>query len=163
MISWFGKKKESFDIYQPKERLIYSYFNGKVLVKADPIILYKKIMDCGPELHTDLKIANTELPIKPKEKIDAHNNAIEKVKIIFNLESLSEGGLSQLETIDLLDHFLTYCDQLKKNSNQLSISSNNLEDSKISTKGNQVTPNSLDSGSIEKEVSTVKLEPSPLG
>lgn len=144
-------KKESedeFNIYKPKERLIYSYWNGKELVKADPMTLYKKVMNVGPELAIHFKVAKSQ----SSGAKDAHDSLIKEVRNIFGVKSLEEEpeGLPQLETMELLNHFLAFINRIKKNSRTLPTTSKHSEDS-IPTSEDENPPisNSSDSGSTE--------------
>lgn len=101
------------DTYLPAERLIYRYFNGSKVIAADPVLLFRGILGVGPELSAEIKIARSPSAEAPK----AHADAVAKVRNIFKAAPLSEDGtgLGDQECLDLLDHFLIYCDGLKKN------------------------------------------------
>lgn len=156
MFGWF-KKKCSYDVYQPSERLIYSYFDGQKTVKADPMELYKKTMAVGPELAIDIKVATA--PIKGNK--EAHESMLKKIRGIFSLKTLHEGGLTEIETVNLFDHFMTYCETVKKNSPISATSSTPAVDSKDTSKENQATSNSSGCGSTEKESPSAVQELSP--
>lgn len=160
MFNWFKKKNNiaSYNAYKPKERAIYFYWDGKKEVQADPLVLYKKIMDFGPELSVDLKVSTS----LSKDASSHHDSLISKIRKIFSLTSLEEGGLTEMETIGLLDHFLAYCDSVKKNSSPSVMSSNPTEDSINSFLESQPTSNSSDSGSVSKESTTEEQEQSPM-
>lgn len=108
-----SNEKISFDLYTIKERKIYHYYDGQKLINADPMILYKKIMEVAPELHIDIKVASSA----SKDASKAHDNVINKIRSIFSLKSLEQGGLTEAECYDLLTHFISYTETLKKNLN----------------------------------------------
>ena len=135
---------ETFGLYHPKETLIYTYWNGQKLIKADPLTLYKKMMEQGPDLQTVIKVASSI----HKDASKAHTEAVSRIRSIFNVKSYEEGGLTEIQTMDLLDNFLTFSGFSKKNSNPSPISSGETSGpSDPSPVGNPHTPNSGDSGS----------------
>lgn len=149
---------EYLDVYQPKERLIYRYFDGQKTVVADPLLLYRKVMGIGPELSVDLKVSQSS----SKDAQKAHENAQMKIREVFGVLPLADGGLSELETMDLLDHFLAYCDRIKKNSSPSPTSPvETSAPSERSCEEDPRTSNSLDSGSTDAGSSISTPEPSP--
>lgn len=162
ILSFFQvKEEERYDLYKPSERNVYTYFSGytkDTMVKADPVVLWKKVMDKGAEIDADWKAAAT-----PQSKFakGARENLIKNIRGIFNLKPFEEGGLSEWDATDLLIHFMTYCGMIKKNSNPLPTSSPNTEDSTSSGEANPPTQPSLDSGSTETDKPTEKPVPSP--
>jgi len=144
------------DVYDVKERLIYSYFDGQKLVRVDPLVYYRRVMDKGPELDLDIKLANS--PSKASEK--GRLGVLTKIRSIFGVKPFEEGGLTESETTDLLDHFLLYCESLKKNSNPTPIpptatSAPTASSSPVPSP----TPNTSDSGSTATVSSTEPLVP----
>jgi hypothetical protein len=115
---WHNGPVQLEDVYKPKERLIYRYWNGKEEVAVDPMVLYKRLMDKGPEISIDLKVASSA----SKDNRKAHDRMIGTLREVFSLESLVNGGLTEQETQDLMDHFLLYVESIKKNSNPTPIS-----------------------------------------
>jgi hypothetical protein len=149
----FWKKKEegtNDNLYYPKERLIYKYYNGHRVVEADPLVLYKKHRQVWPDLCTDIKIATSAM-LSDKETIPAHNKIVEQIRWIFDLVPIESGGLTEPEAEDLYEHFLDYCDRIKKNSSPSQISSMPSEEQTVSSPVVQPTNNSSDSGSIAGE------------
>lgn len=151
------KEDDDFSIYHPKERLIYKYWNGKELVAADPMTLYKKVMDVSAELAIHFSVAKSQ----SKDAKDAHENLIETVRKVFGVKSLEETpeGLGQTESISLLNHFLAYCNRLKKNSRTFATTSKLSEDSQPTSEQGPATSNTSDSGSTESAPSSEKPLP----
>lgn len=148
--SWF-KSADRFDTYSPAERLIYSYSNGSEVIAADPMLLWKNLMKVGPELSIDIKVANSPSKDAPK----AHTEMLDKIRTIFGVVPFSSGkGLTEIETAKLLDHFLIYCETVKKNTKPSVTSSTNSEDSPTSSPDGQTISSSSDSGSTANEAST---------
>lgn len=123
LVSLFSKKPASpvlddgyaFDCFTTGERDIYKYFNGEQVVKVDPMIIHKKIMDVGPELSVDMKVARSPM----KDARVAHDKMIQKIRNIFSLSPYvvdgdKEHGLTERECVNLLDHFLLFEDIQKK-------------------------------------------------
>lgn len=167
-MSFFGKigsflrnlapDAERPDVYHPRERLIYYYWNGAKHVAADPIALYKRMMAQGPELSIDIKVANSA----SKDAGKAHDALVGRIRTIFDLKPLTDGGLSELESAQLLDHFLVYCERLKKNSSPSPTSSTTTADSPTSSPTVPPTSNSSVSGSTANGPSTDGPGPSPM-
>lgn len=151
-------EEEEYNLYKPKERLIYTYWDGFKDVACDPYVLYKKLMAKGTDLSIDIKVANSQ----SKDAAAAHNSMIAKLRIIFDLKSYEEGGLTELETIGLMDHFLLFARRVKKNTSHFPTSQTATSDSSpSSTEGNRPTTNGSDSGSTANEPSTAEPPPSP--
>lgn len=151
LFSWFRGGEEQYDLYKPSQKKIYAYWNGREEIQADPIMLYKRMMVKGPELSIDLKVADSS----SKDAAKAHDAAIVKIQEIFSLKPYENGGgLTQTQQIELLEHFLIYCEWLKKNSRKSQTTLTPTEDFKPTSAENQPTLNTLDSGSIGSEPST---------
>lgn len=113
LLSWFRRPAPEDDaVYTVRQRLIYSYFDGERQVRADPMELYKRVMAVGPELDIDMKVSRSPSKDAPK----AHSEMIAKVRDIFGLKPFEQGGLTQLEALRLLDHFMNFCGVQKKSS-----------------------------------------------
>ena len=148
------------DVYLPSERLLYRYFTGQEIVPADPMQLWQKLMEVGPELSIDMKVANSALKDAPK----AHEAMLKKVRSIFSVKPWEEGGLSQLETIELLNHFLSWCHIEKKNTSPLPTSAAATSaPSAPSSVASPATESSSPSGSAGAEISTSAPTSSPSG
>ena len=156
--SWF-RSQDPFDAYQPGERLIYKYFDGTKMVRADPLVLYKWYAFHGPELLVDLKVSGSP----SKDANSAHTSAVAKIREMFEVKTLKEGGLSDFEVMDLLDHFLYYCDHIKKKSNRLRTPSTPSAASNGTSQDGQASFSTLASGSAASVPGTGKPEPSPMG
>lgn len=161
MFAWLKNlfaEKDRIDVYRPRERLVYSFFTGEKTIKVDPLVYYKKIMEIGPELSIDMKVANSQ----SKDAKKAHDSYVAKIREVFGIKAFSNGGLSDIECAELLDHFLTFCDTLKKNTKPSPTPSKPMEDSKSTSPSVPNTESILDSGSIVKEPSIAKPEPRPM-
>lgn len=155
---WNGRSRD--DVFNPTERKIYSYFDGEKTVKADPMALYKKIAGIGPELSIDIKVAQS----RSKDNVKAHTQAMEKVRGIFNIKPFEEGGLTEAELQALLDHFLTYCEGVKKNSKMFTTSLPSSEASPTSTEpAVQIIQPSSGSGSTANAAFTAEPGKLPTG
>ena len=104
------------DVYRPDERLIYAYFDGRTIIRADPLALWRRIAEIGPTLAIDIKVATSPLSKAPA----AEANAINKIREIFAIKPKDgldcTGTLSDDQVAELLDHFMTAQAALKKNS-----------------------------------------------
>ena len=154
------KTEEQFDLYMPEEKMIYSYWDGSKLVTADPMVVYRRLMEKGPELNVDMMVATSP----SKDADNAHVLMLEKIRYIFDVKPLeNNNGLTEEHTIGLLNHFLTYTETLKKNLNPSPISSPVVEEEVSKELPEEIPPieNISVSGSTEKEPSTDMQEPSP--
>ena len=101
------------DLYSPTERLIFRYHDGTKIIRADPLELYKKVMDVAPDLDIAIKLANS-LHSDAKK---GQEEAIATINGIFGLRPLDqEGGVTGIETMGIYDRFWEFCDSIKKNS-----------------------------------------------
>lgn len=154
----------SYNIYNPKERNIYSYLKGKEgVIEADPMPLERKLAEVREELRNDILTAKS--PVAPREWVDKrYQAALVKIRAIFGIKNFEEGGLLQEELFDLLDHFIHFTTNVKKNSKKYPISvgetSTDLAPPIMPVESPPIL-NTLDSGSIVKEPSTVLQEPLP--
>ena len=157
LFSWFAKKEEHH-FYRPKERFIYRYWDGAKEVSADPLVLYKKVMACSHEIAIDSKVALSE----SKDALKAHNSLLDNIRKIFGVKEYKdgEGGLTEVETDDLLNDFLLYADNVKKNSSPFAISSDTTEDS-TPTSEEKSPPTSSTSGSGSTESGPTTNDPPP--
>lgn len=161
MFGFLKKSKgPSCDVYRPTERVIYHYWDGGKTVSADPMTLYRKVMEVGPELSIDLTVANSP----SKDSGEAHRKAVEKVRTVFGVKGLEEGGLTEAESLDLLDHFMAFCEALKKNSSRspTSPAATSATTASSSAAGSP-TPSSSGSGSTANGPSTGPPGPSLTG
>lgn len=102
-----------FDVYIPGERIIYQYWDGEKLVRADPMTIYKKVMGKSKELLDAIKTDN------PETFAANHDRRVNAIKEVFGVKSLDEKGLSELEMAELLNHFLDYCVLIKRDAPNL--------------------------------------------
>lgn len=116
MFDWFFKlfQRRDVDYYKPKERLLYKYFDGMKTITADPMVLYRRLMEKGTDLSLDMQVASS----MSKDRFKARVSMIEKIRFIFSIKSLEEGGLTEAECENLIDHFVSWCENLKKKLNQ---------------------------------------------
>jgi len=154
------RRGESPALYSPSQRAIYTYFDGVSLVRADPLVLYKRMMDVGLELSVDMKVSVSA----SKDAKRHHDEMIRKLRNIFNVPPLdAKGGLTEGEVVQLLDHFLLYCEGVKKNSPTSATTPTVTAASTSTSGGSPPTPNISDSGSTASEFSTGTPESSPTG
>lgn len=109
------------NLYSLQERSIYGYFRGEkdtndepVIVWTDPLAMWKKLMEHGPELSVRMKVAFSP----SKGNVQAHTELVKQIRDAFGIKPFEEGGLTEAECVYLLDHFLTYIGTIKKNSSE---------------------------------------------
>ena len=167
MFSWFKSLftrkviEDRYDLYKPAERIIYQYYDGTGIVRADPLRLYKRLKEVWPELSVDLSLAESI----SKDADKGYDNAINKIKKIFEVESLDKhrGGLTDPEIRGMLDHFLIYCETVKKNLKSSVTPSPAASPNSESTSAEKPpTSNSSDSGLTESAPDASGPNPSPM-
>lgn len=145
LLSWFSRGPR-IDTYRPRDRMIYTYHDGQKYVRADPLVLYKRVMDVGPELSVDVKVATS---ISSRAPV-ALTSVVGRVREIFNVKTLADGGLTDVEVLVLLDHFMLYCDALeKKTPPSATPATGTSPTSESSSAGSPGTTSSPASGSTE--------------
>jgi len=143
-------------IYHPRQRVIYTFWDGEKERPIDPMPLYKKLMGKWQSMVIDYKVSQSESTDAPV----AHTNLSKSIREIFEIKLFESGGLTETELIGLCEDFLAFTETVKKNSRISPTWLNNMEASKHSSKENLNTSNTMDSGSIAKEPSIVVSEPS---
>jgi hypothetical protein len=159
---WFSKQPTSpiddlfdrVDVYLPRERLIYQFFDGQVLRAVDPMELYKKV---SPKL--GIIAADSKAVKIPQSKFakDAHDRLIALIRELFDIKPLSQGGLTELETLAVFDHWWDFTCTVKKNSSPSQTGAEATSPSTASATEeakDQGSWNISDSGSTEKTPST---------
>ena len=149
---------EGSDLFQPEQRLIFSYFDGTTtLVKADPMVLYRKMMEVGPELSVDISVARSA----SKDADVAYDKMLTKIRKVFGTKLFEEGGLTESETVALFDKFNIYCEEIqKKTKNLVTSQTETPSTSQPFIPGGPLTPNGSASGSTANAPSTAGQRPS---
>lgn len=118
-VNWLHKRLNKnrlpdidYDTYSPVERMIYSYFDGQGVVRADPMVLFRRLTAKQTDMRVYSQIGNS----KSKDAGSAQEKYLGMVRSIFNVKPFDDGGLTEQETDALLDHFFLYCSFIKKNS-----------------------------------------------
>ena len=110
---------EDCDLYQPEERLIFTYFDGSTtLMKADPMVLYRRVMDIAPSLSVDISVARSQ----HKDADKAYLSMLDHIRKVFGVKKFEEGGLTEPETVALFDKFNAYCEEVQKKTKNLATS-----------------------------------------
>ena len=104
-----------------KHRLLFRYWDGSRYVSADPFVIFRALVNTEKfDPDTDIK----DLQIPDAKIISKKISYIaEGVRKIFNLKSFEQGGLAELECVNLLTQFSEFMNAVKKNggSNQISL------------------------------------------
>jgi len=182
-IIFFAKKPPGrWDAYHPGQRKIYSYFDGQTDTKADPLVLWKRYKSVSVDLASNYNLAFSvpALAADPNLKGEAytkivrdlqeqsrkgHERYVTIIRDIFSVKSLVEGGLTDEECDDLIDHFLGYMIELKKNTLRASTTAKEtlpISPAPISEEANPTTKPIPDSGSTETGEITKPPEPSSM-
>jgi len=114
--SWFAKPRPPQevqampDLFFPKEREIYRYFDGQKVRSADPMRLYQKLKGVSADLEIEFKVARSGM----KGADEAYNKAVSRIHGIFDTKPLEEGGITDVEAVNLFGHFWNYSGGVKK-------------------------------------------------
>lgn len=150
---------DKFDLFDPGERIVYRYFNGVETVAVDPVVIFKKLMQYLPDISHHMKVANSQ-------HSDAHKAQgwlLEKIDALFDVKPLGPDGkgLTELERMWLLDHFLIYNESVKKNwSPPQTLQEEISRHSSPSSEGNQPIRSGTDFGSFATASKTEPPMPS---
>lgn len=98
------------DLFRPKERDIYHYFDGTAVRDADPLPLYRKMKDVITDLEVEFKVASSGM----KGADEHYTSAVNRIRGIFDLKPFPEGGLTEMECVALFRHFFNYSGGVKK-------------------------------------------------
>ncbi len=111
---WYWWNKDRSDLYHPGERKTFTFWKGEKEKWAteDPMVLYGRLADIGPELDADWKLARS---ISKNADI-GYKSVVASAREIFQVKSLSEGGLTELEVFELFGKFVAYFGGVKKNT-----------------------------------------------
>lgn len=153
-------EEQSDDLFKPSERRIYRYWDGKEVLSKDPMELWKRLMDVAPELNVDIKLSRSP----SKDAMKGYQGAVNKTRKVFEVKTYEEQGLTDVECMLLLDHFLNYMGAVKKNSeisptSPMETSSPSQPLTTEETKESPVTSVSSDSGSTVEDTSSEKPTP----
>ena len=151
MFGWlkglFRKKKNgTHGAWAPAERLIYEYFDGDKLRKADPMPLYQKVLARRAELRAAWETATLAVPNDFSEK--AQRDLVNGSREVFSLPKLGPNDeveyeadgkqvktLSDMECLSLLNDFLVFTEHVKKVSGVPSGTQGNAEATANGTAG----------------------------
>lgn len=167
LISLFRRKPSteeefSLTLYKPSEMAIYRYWDGSKIVAVDPMVLHRRVSDAGrEELAIDLKVSARPI----KGNVEAYDSLLRKIRKIFNVTPYDGvTGLTEVATVELLDHWLNYEYVQKKIANLPPISPTaSSPPSPESSAENPPTGSSSDSGSTDTGPFTGTPPPSPSG
>lgn len=158
----FAAKKvdNPYNGWKPSERYIFRYWDGEKDRDEDPMELYIRMQDVGPELDVDLKVARSQL----RDNYKGHVKAVEKIRGIFFVKPYKEGGLTNAECLNLLDYFLLWTGFEKKSTSQTQTSAGGTSPSTESTPEEKSPSGSTsDSGCADSDRSTDSPTPTPSG
>ena len=140
-------------------RNVFRYYDGKKYINADPIVLVRRMwsvnlyqydvpgMNEGPETPFDSVKARDLIATGDSDKVQKGYSIVSRAaRYIFNVKSLEEGGLTEVECDELLDRFENYLGDLKKSINLMPTSVTSTEETEENS-----TNSSLDSGSTSIE------------
>jgi len=123
--SLFVPAKKSGHVFRPSKRRIYSYVSGyddkgeEVITHRDPLELWAKIADNANQLDRDWRVGRVE---ESKFAQTAQKSFIGKIREIFAVKPVEEGGLADSDVVELFWDFMAFVDSLKKTSPQTTTS-----------------------------------------
>ncbi len=157
-------KEDDFllSLYQPQERLIFKYFNGKEVVSADPMVLFKRYAAVQGDFNHQIRaIAAGWKPSTGDDSLALHTKVTDTMRQILDLPPFADGGLSDAEVGNCFAQFIQYSQVVKKNSSLFPTPPKDLSTyTKLFSADSPPTKDSSASGRTETEVSTAS--PAPL-
>lgn len=97
-------------------RAIFHYWDGSGERRADPLVLWQALQN-DPEF-----VFEKHLPGADRGEVESLLVCQNAVQRAFSVPTFESGGLTQLESLELLQSYLEYLDALKKNGVTLPIS-----------------------------------------
>lgn len=147
---------------QGATRHIYQYFDGQKQVKADPMQINRDLL-AYPGLNLERDIQLTKIAADGNPKIqqaanDAYDRLLGAIRQAFKVKTFAEGGLADLECLELFNDFGEWWGEVKKKLNILPTSTKPMG----STGGGSVTKSVADSQPTSTESKPCEASPSPL-
>ena len=107
LINWWKNRARE------KSRAIFRYWDGKKERAIDPMLAWQGLIS-DVEFNLDTHPAQID-----RGEIEAIQVGSRTVQRVFAVKPVDEGGLTQLESLDLLVDYFDYLDTLKKNINPM--------------------------------------------
>lgn len=161
--SWFTPKTPTPtnppNLWRPKERLIFSFFDGKENRSVDPMPLYRKVRDIEKEVAADLVLARSQM----KDALKGWSLAAGRIRKAFGLDEYSDqGGLTELECVELFDAFKAWVGVEKKSTPSPSTTSAETSTpTPPSSNGNKTETSPTPNGSAGGSTDVVGPSPTP--
>ncbi len=111
-----------------KIRFVFRYWNGSNRVFGDPMELYRALQS-----HPDYSESNLSLLGQEAIQNQIIGELATVVRDVFKIPQLAEGGLTELECVQVLGEFIAYCGFQKKSGVQMPTSPETTEPSSQSS------------------------------
>lgn len=106
--------------------MLFRFWNGTKFVSADPFVLLRKLINTDKcDIDEDLK--KLKIP-DPKIVTNTISHIAEGVREIFEVPAFEDGGLTELECVQLVMEFMGFTERVKKNGASNLISSEFMTD-----------------------------------
>ena len=96
-----------------KQRFIFRYWNGSKTVFGDPLELHRNL-----QAHPDYTEDSFSLITREELRNDIIGELAAVVREVFSIPKLIDGGLTELECVQLLAEFIEYAGVQKKSGEQ---------------------------------------------
>lgn len=96
-----------------RHRLLFRFWNGSRFVSSDPFVLLRRLINTD-KFDPDADLKKLKYP-DPKIVTEKIGFVAEGVREIFEIKPFEQGGLTELECVQLLMTFSEYLDTVKKN------------------------------------------------
>jgi len=129
-----------------RSRFIFSYWNGSKIVKADPMVLWRSLQQHPEFSEVDFRMM----------KVDALRDSLVNklanvVRDVFDIKQPESGGLTELESLEVLRSFIEYTGFQKKSGDQTQTSPQPVADTSEGSTAGGNTNDSSDSTSTATE------------
>lgn len=151
---------ENLAIFKPEDKGLFEYWNGEKLIAADPMALYRKLMTKALEIDNCYKVATSQ----STAAINYYDDLVKTIRLIFEVKQFTEGGLTDDLCVKLLDCFLVFVDDVKKNWSIVPTLPKETPSAPRSSSGDDSTTlNTSASGSTKTDKNSEPLLSSPSG
>jgi hypothetical protein len=97
-----------------RNRFIFVYWNGQKIVKGDPMVFWRSLQQHEDYREDDFKLIQVE---GLRNQIFGKLSGV--VRDVFGIKTAEEGGLTELECLDILRSYIEYSGFQKKSGEEI--------------------------------------------
>ena len=96
-----------------KNRFVFTYWNGHKIVKGDPMVFWRELQQHEDYREDDFKLIQVD---GLRNQIFAKLSGV--VRDVFGIQTVADGGLTELECLDVLRSYIEYSGFQKKSGEE---------------------------------------------